>query len=184
MQVASVEAGLPGAAGWWHRAGTSWASVDSRNGWHPGTDAVIVVDVETTAKGSDSQDARAALEQAQRVEKAVRGVKTPWWYWVLSAALFAALILTQLLGERYVVYLLAVAMVIVAMNLLTARKTGVIGGFSRNVGFLVAMLGVFLVVVTSIVWFEVAGQRSVLLMAGVAAVLVLVAGWLYRRNPS
>lgn len=141
--------------------------------------------METTARGSDSQDARAVLEQARRMERAVRGVKTPWWYWTLSAVLFAALILTQLLGERYVGYLVAVAMVIVAMNLLAARKAGVIGGISRNVGFLVAMLGVFLVVVISIVWFEVAGQEwSVVLMAGVAAMLVLVGGWLYRRDPS
>jgi hypothetical protein len=141
--------------------------------------------METTAKGSDSQDARAALEQAKRVEKAARGVETPWWYFPVSATLFAALILTQLLGERYALYLLAVAMIIVGVNLLAARKAGVMGGTSRNTGFLVTMFGVFLIVVISIVWFEVAGQKwTVVLMAVLAVVLVLVGGWFYRRNPS
>jgi hypothetical protein len=141
--------------------------------------------METTAGGSEAQDARAALQQAQRAEKAVRGVETPWWYFILSAVLFAALILAQLLGDRSTVYMAAVAMIIVAVNLLAARKAGVIGASSRNAGFLVAMLGLFLVVVTSIVWYEVAGQEwTVVLMASVAAALMLVGGWLYRRNPS
>ena len=116
---------------------------------------------------------------------AVRGVETPRWYFPVSAALFAALILTQLLGERYAVYLVAVAMIIVAFNLLAARKAGVMGGISRNAGFLASLVGVFLVVVISIVWYEVAHQEwTVVLMAVVAAVLVLVGGWFYRRNPS
>lgn len=141
--------------------------------------------METTDRGSDPQDARAALEQAQRAERAARGVATPRWYFPVSAALFAALILTQLLGERYAVYLVAVAMVIVGFNLLAARKAGVLGGISRNAGFLATMVGVFLVVVISIVWFEVAGHAwTVVLMAAVAALLVLLGGWFYRRNPS
>jgi len=141
--------------------------------------------METTAQGSDSHDARAALERAQRAERAVRGVQTPRWFFPVSAVLFAALILTQLLGERSAVYLVAVAMIIVGFNLLAARRAGVLGGFSRNPGFLATMFGVFLAVVISIVWYEVAGQEwTVVLMAIVAAVLVLVGGWLYRRNPS
>ena len=141
--------------------------------------------METNDGGSDAQDARAALQQAQRTENAVRGVDAPWWYFILSAALFAALILAQLLGERSTVYMAAVAMLIVALNLLAARKAGVIGAGSRNAGFLTALLGVFLVVVGSIIWYEVAGETwTVVVMAAVAAVLMLVGGWLYRRNPS
>lgn len=141
--------------------------------------------METTDDGSDARDARAALQLAQRAEKAVRGVEAPWWYFILSAALFAALILTQLLGERSTVYIVAVAMIIVAVNLLAARRAGVIGAGSRNAGFLITLLGVFLVVMVSIAWYEVAGMAwTVVVMAAVAAVLVLIGGWLYRRNPS
>ncbi len=40
-------------------------------------------------------------------------------------------------------------------------------------------------VVASIVWYEVAGEAwTVVMMAAAAAVLMLIGGWLYRRNPS
>jgi hypothetical protein len=117
--------------------------------------------------------------------RAVRGIDTPWWYFVLSAALFALLILTQLLGDKSTLFMSAVGMAIVALNLLAARRAGVMGGGSRNRGFVTSVFLILVVITGSLVWYGATGEAwTVAAAATTAAVLMLIGGWLYRRNPS
>lgn len=119
------------------------------------------------------------------MEDTVRGIDTPWWYFVLSAALFASLVLTQLLGDKSTTFMIAVGMTIVALNMLAARHAGVMGSGSRNRGFVTAVFLIFVVIVGSLIWYGATGEAwTVVAAAATAAVLMLVGGWLYRRNPS
>ncbi|HYN73791.1 MAG TPA: hypothetical protein VES60_14925 [Nakamurella sp.] len=119
------------------------------------------------------------------MEEAVRGIDTPWWYFVLSAALFASLVLTQLLGDKSTTFMMAVGMAIVALNLMAARGAGVMGSGSHNLGFVTAVFLILVVIVGSLVWFGATGEVwTVVTAAAAAAVLMLIGGWLYRRKPS
>jgi hypothetical protein len=147
----------------------------------------MVAGMETTGDRSlsDSPDPRASLQEARDAGDAVRRIDTPWWYFVLSAGLFAALILAQLLGDRSVLAMIAVGIGIVALNMLAARKAGVIGSASRNSGFIAVMVLIFLVTVGSLAWYGAAGEPWIVVASAAAvALLMLVGGWLYRRNPS
>jgi hypothetical protein len=133
----------------------------------------------------DAQEASSALREARRTEAAVHGVQTPWWYFVLSAALFAALILAQLLEGRATTYMMAAGTSIVALNMVAARRAGVFGATSRNRGFVTSLALILVVIVGSIVWYRTTDEAwTVAVSAGAAAVLMLIGGWLYRRDPS
>ncbi len=143
--------------------------------------------METNSSGlsPEARDARASLQQARQAADAIRRVDAPWWYFVLSAALFASLILVQLLGDRSTTFIIIVAVAIVALNLLAARSAGVMGAPSRNRGYLTAVFLILVVIVGSMVWYGATGETwTVVVMAATAAVLMLIGGWLYRRNPS
>ncbi len=133
----------------------------------------------------DARDARSALQHARQVEDAIRRIDVPWWYFVLSAGLFAALILTPLLGDTSMTSMLVVAIAIVALNLLAARQAGVMGSGTRNRGYLTAMFLIFVVTAGSLLWYRESGAAWIVVAgSATAAVLMLIGGWLYRRNPS
>ncbi len=102
-----------------------------------------------------------------------------------TAALFASLVLTQLLGDKSTTFMMAVGMAIVALNLMAARRAGVMGSGSHNLGFVTAVFLILVVIVGSLVWFGATGEAwTVVTAAATAAVLMLIGGWLYRRKPS
>jgi hypothetical protein len=130
-------------------------------------------------------DARQLLTVAQQTGRAVKVVQTPWWYFGVSAGLYALLPLTQLIGERWWVSFIAVANAVVALNLVAAHRAGVVGTSSSNAGFTATTLLVLVVLAASFLAYRETQQLwAVIAPSGLAAALTLLGGWLYRRNPS
>ena len=92
-----------------------------------------------------------------------------------------------MLGDRSTTFMVAVGMAIVALNLMAARRAGVMGSGSHKLGFVTAaaVFLILVVIVGSLVWFGATGEAWTVVTAAVAAaVLMLIGGWLYRRKPS
>lgn len=141
----------------------------------------------TIGEGSpDARDTRIAPPGARPAGDSGRAVPTPWWYFLVGAALFAALVLAQLLGEHATTAQTVAGTVIVVLVLALSRRSGVVAGpISRNRGWQASVALVFVTVLGSLAWFEATGQAwTVVLCAAIVAALVLAGGWSYRRNPS
>ena len=131
----------------------------------------------------DQSEARESLRQARRAEEAIRYPKTPYWLFALNAALLSALTLSQLLGSRATEATIAVAMAVIAINLLAARKAGVIGAASANRGWGLALLAVFVVIVGSWLVYDIVDHPwPVIVGAVVVAGLVLLGGRSYQKR--
>ena len=129
-------------------------------------------------------EARSSLDEARRAEEAVRAPATPWWWFILNALLLAVLVLTQLLEDNSTVAMAGVAMSIVVLNMAASQRAGVVGT-TNNRGFTAVLVLVFVVLVGSLGWYESTGaQWTVFVCAALAAGLMLIGGWLYRRNPA
>lgn len=142
--------------------------------------------METTGdRTPEAQDPRASLQEARQAEDAIRRIDTPWWYFVLSAVLFAGLILAQLLGDNAPLTMLLAGVGVVALNWYASQKAGVMGSSSRNRGFLTCVTLIFVVFVASFFGYRATDEAWVVVVGAVAAAaLMLLGGVLYRRNPS
>jgi hypothetical protein len=86
-------------------------------------------------------DAAAAAKALADIETAQRAVRdTPWpvWLYSVNAVLFAAMALTTLLDEYSSAALLAVALAVVAVNVLAGLRMGTPWAVPTSRGFLTA----------------------------------------------
>lgn len=144
----------------------------------------MVSSMETSAPRPGHDDARDALEAAARSEAVVRHPSLPGWYFPVMAVVVAAVMGAQMLSSTQRISLLGAAIIVILMvNRHVQTSTGVVWDSTRlrgQVPFLVVVLGVILataitVAITDDEWVWAAG-------AGVAAVVVLLAGVLYARQ--
>jgi len=140
--------------------------------------------METNSPRPGQDAARDALEAANRSEDVVRHPRVPRWYFPVMAVVVAAVIAAQMLPSGQRVALLGVAVVVILMvNRHVQTSTGIVWDARRLRGqlpFVAVLLGVVIataitVAITEIEWVWAVG-------AGVAAVVVLVAGVLYARQ--
>ncbi|CCQ16363.1 putative uncharacterized protein [Rhodococcus sp. AW25M09] len=96
-----------------------------------------------------SSEARTALDDIDRVQRAVRDTPWPVWLYPVNALLVGAIALTPLLGDvGRVVALLTLAFATIAVNVITGYRMGTPWALPTSRGFLasVALSAAFVVV--------------------------------------
>lgn len=96
--------------------------------------------MESKKRPSDPVAARAALDDIDTAARSVRDMPWPTWIYFFNAALFAAMCLTRLLGERSFTYFAAAALAICAVNVWAARRMGIRSAMPSSTGFLVSVI--------------------------------------------
>lgn len=131
-------------------------------------------------------DATAAAKALAEIESAQRAVRdTPWpvWLYPVNAVLLGAMALTSLLDEHSLTALFAVALVVVAVNVLAGLRMGTPWAVPTSRGFLIAgaVSGGFLVaaVLTS---RETDRAWPVVLLAVGTTVSYLIGSVLHHRS--
>ena len=131
---------------------------------------------------SDRRDAREALAGADSVAREVRFPPVPYWFVVLNAVLFAALVLGQLADDDRFLFMGGAMVAIVTLNLAASRRAGVVGASSAPPSFAAVMMACLAVIVASFIWYESSGEEwTVYACAGVVGCLIAVSGIAYRR---
>ncbi|AJW38925.1 hypothetical protein NY08_895 [Rhodococcus sp. B7740] len=126
-------------------------------------------------------EARTALDDIDRVQRAVRDTPWPVWLYPVNAALLAMFALTALLDSRLA--FLGVAAVIIAVNVVTGYRMGTPWALPTDRGFLtcVALSGL------SVALAQAVGDPSgpawpVVLLAAAAASIYSIGSILHYRS--
>lgn len=99
----------------------------------------MVSDMENIDRPPNAQEAREALVDIQTVQRAVRNTPWPSWLYLVNAALLGALVLTLLLEEQQAVVFTAVAVVVVAVNVVAGYRSGAPWVLPTSLAFFVAV---------------------------------------------
>lgn len=136
-----------------------------------------------TNRGNNKSDAEASLSEIDRTQAAARFPEVGWGLFVLNALLMGGLVLVQVWnGDRFLV-IAAIGLTLGALNLTMARKRGVMGTNGATRGYSAVIAVVAVVIVGSVAAYEITDERAVVFAgAALVFVLMLLAGWVYRRR--
>ncbi|OZD10347.1 hypothetical protein CH275_01340 [Rhodococcus sp. 06-235-1A] len=126
-------------------------------------------------------EARSALDDIDRIQRAVRDTPWPVWLYPVDAVLLALFALTALLDSR--VWFLGVAAVIIAVNVITGYRMGTPWALPTDRGFLtcVALAG-FCVVLAQAVGNPSGPAWPVVLLAVAAFSIFSIGSILHYRG--
>lgn len=140
--------------------------------------------MESIDRPPTSSEARSALDDIDRVQRAVRDTPWPVWLYPVNAVLIGAMALTPLLTDtvRFAA-LLMVAALIVAANVITGYRMGTPWALPTSRGFLtsVAVSATFVVVALAFSRPSLPAWLLVLLAAAAAATYS-VGSWVHYRS--
>jgi hypothetical protein len=143
----------------------------------------IVSYMESISPAPDAAAAAKALAEIESAQRAVRDTPWPVWLYPVNAVLLGAMALTTLLDEHSTKALLAIALAVVAVNVLAGLRIGTPWALPTSRGFLTAvavsagLLGAALVTsgLTDRAW-------PVVLLAAGTTVSYLVGSVLHHRS--
>ena len=137
--------------------------------------------MESIGRTPDPAEAREALASIDRAQRAVRDTPWPTWIYPVNAALLGAMALTPLAPEhRRLSALVAVALLVMAVNLAAGYRMGTPWTLPTSRTFLAAVAASGLCVLAA---FAVADNTwPVVTLAVAAAVLYLAGGVAHRRS--
>ena len=126
-------------------------------------------------------EARTALDDIDRVQRAVRDTPWPVWLYPVNAVLLAASALTALLDSP--ASLLGVAAVIIAVNVITGYRMGTPWALPTNRGFLACVaLSALCVALAQAVGNPSGPAGPVVLLAAAAASIYSIGSILHDRS--
>lgn len=126
-------------------------------------------------------EARTALDDIDRVQRAVRDTPWPVWLYPINAALLALFALTALLDSRAA--FLGIAAVIVAVNVITGYRMGTPWALPTNRGFLTCVaLSALCVALAQAVGNPSGPAWPVVLLAAAAAAIFSTGSILHYRS--
>jgi hypothetical protein len=138
--------------------------------------------MESIERAPDPAEARAALADIERAQRAVRDTPWPTWIYLVNAVLVGAMASTSLLQEHRNTALLAVAFTIVGVNVTAGYRMGTPWALPTSRVFLAAVAASTLCVAAAIAVASLTERAWPIIVLSIAATVIYLAGSAAHRR--
>jgi hypothetical protein len=142
----------------------------------------MVATMESIGQVPDPAEARQALASIEDVQRALRDTPWPTWLYPVNAFLLGAMALTSLLQEHQSSVLLAIALLVVGVNVTTGYRMGTPWTLPASRGFLAAVAASAFCLVAALAVTELTERTWPVLVLAIATVAIYLAGGVVHRR--